>query len=322
MAEDEVVIQDAPPLIVDHEPEALRIAAAQRAPIQLQVGIRSEDVQVGPRGGQLREGLEALRHVRVVRVEEDHEVARGGASGGVLRRGFAAVVLAQERDPRAEGLESARDVVGGAVIADDHLVWREGLRQRGLDRFPDDVGGLVSRDQNGEPGTIAGFQPFSRRGSEEAPHDDPSSQATVSDTGASIGNDPAPTSGGWRIRPVRPSIVRRRVRLTAYMDSVEIGGAEISLGHLLAGLDPSIEVTMIGVDAAVVDQIAGRRPGTRAMTVTRVGGKADVKPIVQHVRAMRASRPDLVHVNLQSPWEGQYGILAGLLNRRPVVAVE
>lgn len=117
-------------------------------------------------------------------------------------------------------------------------------------------------------------------------------------------------------------MVRRRVRLTAYMDSVEIGGAEISLGHLLAGLDPSIEVTMIGVDAGVVAQIAERRPGTRAMTVTRVGGKADVKPIVQHVRAMRASRPDLVHVNLQSPWEGQYGILAGLLNRRPVVAVE
>jgi glycosyltransferase involved in cell wall biosynthesis len=117
-------------------------------------------------------------------------------------------------------------------------------------------------------------------------------------------------------------MVGHRVRLTAYMDSVEIGGAEISLGHLLAELDPSIEVSVLGVDDRVVDKIAAGRPGTSTMTVPHVRGKADVKRLAQHVRAVTASRPDLVHVNLQSPWEGQYGILAGLLARRPVVAVE
>lgn len=113
-----------------------------------------------------------------------------------------------------------------------------------------------------------------------------------------------------------------RVRLTAYMDSVEVGGAEIALGHLLAELDPSIEVTVLGVDPGVVEAIASRRTGSAESIVPVVRNKADLGGIARHVRAIRALRPDLLHVNLQSPWEGQYGILAGLLNRRPVVAVE
>jgi glycosyltransferase involved in cell wall biosynthesis len=117
-------------------------------------------------------------------------------------------------------------------------------------------------------------------------------------------------------------MVLRRVRLTAYMDSVEIGGAEISLGNLLTELDPSIEVTVLGVNAGVVEKIAARRGGSSTLTLPPVRGKADLGRIVKHVRAVRALRPDLLHVNLQSPWEGQYGILAGLINRRPVVAVE
>jgi glycosyltransferase involved in cell wall biosynthesis len=112
------------------------------------------------------------------------------------------------------------------------------------------------------------------------------------------------------------------LRLVAYMDSVEIGGAEISLGHLLTELDPAIEVTVLGVDGAVVAQIAERRAGSSAMTVPPVTSKWDLRPLLEHLRVVRSLDPDLVHVNLQSPWEGQYGILAGLLNRVPVVAVE
>jgi glycosyltransferase involved in cell wall biosynthesis len=112
------------------------------------------------------------------------------------------------------------------------------------------------------------------------------------------------------------------LHLVAYMDSVEIGGAEISLGNLLSELDPSIEVTVLGVDQAVVEQIASRRNGSSTTTVPPVQSKWDGRRLVEHLRAMRSLSPDLVHVNLQSPWEGQYGILAGLLSRVPVVAVE
>jgi glycosyltransferase involved in cell wall biosynthesis len=106
------------------------------------------------------------------------------------------------------------------------------------------------------------------------------------------------------------------------MDSVDIGGAEIALGHLLAELDPSIEVSVLGVDRGVAETIASRRPGSSVSIVPSVRNKTDIGPIAAHVRAIRALRPDLVHVNLWSTWEGQYAILAGLLNRRPVIAVE
>jgi glycosyltransferase involved in cell wall biosynthesis len=106
------------------------------------------------------------------------------------------------------------------------------------------------------------------------------------------------------------------------MDSIHVGGAEISLGHLLAELDPSIEVSVLGVRPRVVEAIASRRPGSSASIVPRVRNKADLGPIAAHVRAIRALRPEVLHVNLWSSWEGQYGVLAGLLYRCHVIAVE
>jgi glycosyltransferase involved in cell wall biosynthesis len=106
------------------------------------------------------------------------------------------------------------------------------------------------------------------------------------------------------------------------MDAVAVGGAEIVLGHLLAELDSSIEVSVLGVDRDVADTVASRRPGSPVSVVPPVRNKADLGPIAAHVRAVRDLRPDVLHVNLWSSWEGQYAILAGLLNRRPVVAVE
>jgi glycosyltransferase involved in cell wall biosynthesis len=53
-----------------------------------------------------------------------------------------------------------------------------------------------------------------------------------------------------------------------------------------------------------------------------VRNKADLPSIAAHIRTVRALRPDIVHVNLYSPFAGQYGLIAGLLARCPVVAVE
>lgn len=114
----------------------------------------------------------------------------------------------------------------------------------------------------------------------------------------------------------------RNPKLLAYTDSTAIGGAEQALAHLLTELDRSIRVAVLGVDPEVVDWLAARRPETESGVVPAPGTKANVAAIVSHIRAVRAAAPDLVQINLHSPWQGQYGILAGLLNAVPVVAVE
>ncbi len=113
------------------------------------------------------------------------------------------------------------------------------------------------------------------------------------------------------------------MRLVAYSDATVRGGAEQTLGTLLAALDPSVDVTVLGVEASVVDWIAERRPGASTHLVPPVGNKADAAAIRAHLRAVRDLRPDILHVNLATPWGGQYAQLAGLLARGVrVVAVE
>jgi glycosyltransferase involved in cell wall biosynthesis len=112
------------------------------------------------------------------------------------------------------------------------------------------------------------------------------------------------------------------MRLALYSDAMTVGGAEIAAGHLFAELDGAIEAVVVGVEPAVVTEIASWRPGTRQRIVRRVRNKADLRGIAAHARAMRAVNPDVLQVNLFSPWAAQYGILAGVLARTRVVAVE
>jgi len=112
------------------------------------------------------------------------------------------------------------------------------------------------------------------------------------------------------------------MQLAVYTDATSTGGAEMALGHLLAALDASIEVDVLGVDPLVLQTIASRRPSADVRVLSPVRNKSDLPNVAAHVRAITESRPSIVHVNLWSPWAGQYGILGGLIARRPVVAVE
>jgi glycosyltransferase involved in cell wall biosynthesis len=111
-------------------------------------------------------------------------------------------------------------------------------------------------------------------------------------------------------------------RLVAYTDAEQVGGAEISLGHLLAGLEAAHEVAVLGVDERVVSFLADRLPGAEARWVPPVRRKHDVPGVLAHVRGLRRLGPTVVHVNLKSPWDCPYGILAALLLRVPYVLVE
>jgi glycosyltransferase involved in cell wall biosynthesis len=112
------------------------------------------------------------------------------------------------------------------------------------------------------------------------------------------------------------------MRLVAYSDNVEWGGADVSMSHLLARLPPDFEVTVLGVSEAIVKRIAAGRATAARRIVPRPRSGHDWSSLSAHVSELRQLAPDLVHVNLSSPWSCQYCIAAaGLLRRSRVVAV-
>ena len=124
----------------------------------------------------------------------------------------------------------------------------------------------------------------------------------------------------------------KSVRLVAYTDAESLGGSEQApilggservLATLLGALSPRFEVTVLGVTPSVVEWIAGHRPGTRSYTVPPVRHKADIAPILAHIRAVRRLSPDIFHANLRHSWSAQYGILGAALTRGArIVAVD
>jgi glycosyltransferase involved in cell wall biosynthesis len=105
----------------------------------------------------------------------------------------------------------------------------------------------------------------------------------------------------------------RAVHVVVSTDSRGIGGAEISLAHLVATVDPGLQVDVLGVDDAVVARVAAGRPG--AATI--------VAPPRRHPGVLARLRPDVVHANLAVPWSGAVDLAAALaLPRTRVVAVQ
>jgi glycosyltransferase involved in cell wall biosynthesis len=112
------------------------------------------------------------------------------------------------------------------------------------------------------------------------------------------------------------------VRLVAYTDNVARGGADLSMSHLLARLDPSVDVTVVGVSAEIVEWVAAARPAAVPRVVPGPRSGHDWRSLAAHLSVLREAAPEIVHVNLSSPWACQYCIAAAGLRRRPhVVAV-
>lgn len=109
-------------------------------------------------------------------------------------------------------------------------------------------------------------------------------------------------------KPPRPG-VDRPLRVVAYTDSAGIGGAEISLGHLIATVSGDIDLTVLGISRLVVDAIAARRPLASRVVLTASGSFT----AAAHLTALLRLRPDVVHVNLCTPWAGATGLAAALM---------
>lgn len=112
------------------------------------------------------------------------------------------------------------------------------------------------------------------------------------------------------------------MKLVTYTDTQELGGADLSLMHLLGNLEPEIDATVVGVTPSIVDRIAAARPGTGTLVVPRQRNDHDWRSLAAHLSALRTLRPDVLHASLASPWSCQYAIAAATLVRLPrVVAV-
>ena len=103
------------------------------------------------------------------------------------------------------------------------------------------------------------------------------------------------------------------MHVAVYTDAPTYGGAEESLGNLLAELPSEYRVSVLGTNRAVIDAVARRRADSAVVLLPPVPSKRHVRALIRHIRAVRRLRPDVLHANLWTPWSCQYGILAGLL---------
>ncbi|MFC0529128.1 glycosyltransferase family 4 protein [Phytohabitans kaempferiae] len=106
-----------------------------------------------------------------------------------------------------------------------------------------------------------------------------------------------------------------RPRVLLYTSVSAVGGAEIALGNLVAGLGDTYDVHVAGIHEPVVRWLAGHSPGVPHHVA---GGGA-----VAHARMLRRVRPDLVQANLEVPWASPTLLGTALAAGRPrVVAVQ
>jgi glycosyltransferase involved in cell wall biosynthesis len=112
-------------------------------------------------------------------------------------------------------------------------------------------------------------------------------------------------------------------RIVVYTEAVGRGGAEVSLRNLLAALDTSYDVTVMGVDGEICAWVASARTGTEIVVVRPVRHKLAIGALIALRREIARLRPDVFHVNLREIADAQYAVAAALtVHGVDVVAVE
>jgi glycosyltransferase involved in cell wall biosynthesis len=105
------------------------------------------------------------------------------------------------------------------------------------------------------------------------------------------------------------------LRVGYLSDGHEMGGAEISLGHVLAGQPADLEATILATNAEVLEHLRSRRPDASAVLLPEIHSRLDTRAIAAHVRAVRALAPGILHVNQNRPWGNPWGLGAGIATR-------
>lgn len=111
----------------------------------------------------------------------------------------------------------------------------------------------------------------------------------------------------------------RPLHVLVYTDSAGIGGAEMSLGHLVAHVSDSFRITVAGVSPGVIEFVARQRPRTDSILMPVRGPQM----FFAHLRSFIRHSPDIIHCNLCTPWAGATALtVALLLPRTRVVRVD
>lgn len=109
------------------------------------------------------------------------------------------------------------------------------------------------------------------------------------------------------------------MRVVIYTDSAGLGGAEISLKHLVAHVSNDIDVAVIGTCQSVVDAVAAKNLQARRIVLPATG----IRSLIAHLQALHRLCPDIVHINTCTPWECATGLFSALtLTKARVVRVD
>ena len=110
------------------------------------------------------------------------------------------------------------------------------------------------------------------------------------------------------------------MRVTYVMDAAAWGGAETYVARLvqeLAGRITPVVITSAPVPPRLRDALPA---GVPLRTVEGVGRKGNWKAILRLIGAVRATKPDVVHVNQSTPAHNRYGLVAARLSGAACVA--
>ncbi|MBD2460895.1 glycosyltransferase family 4 protein [Oscillatoria sp. FACHB-1407] len=101
----------------------------------------------------------------------------------------------------------------------------------------------------------------------------------------------------------------RLPHVVIYTDAAGIGGAEISVGHLVATVSSHFQITVVGVVAEVVNAIADRRPDTVRVVLPAQG----IRSWMAHLATFQKLKPDIIHCNLCTPWACAIALFTSLV---------
>lgn len=98
------------------------------------------------------------------------------------------------------------------------------------------------------------------------------------------------------------------LQVMVYTDAMGIGGAELSLGHLVANVSNDIAMTVVGVSPLVVEAIAAQRSHAKRIVLPGTS----VQSLLSHIATFHRLQPELIHFNLCTPWACAIGLVAAL----------
>ena len=181
-ASDEACAENSQSLIVGDKRGLVAEQGALLA-VDLEERIGCDEIEIGPRRREVSERLESARLIRVVSIEDHDEVAGRCAHARIQRRRSAAVLLPEQHDLTAPGLEHPLERIRRSVIADDHFQRALRLRRHRSKRRTDSLSRLVRRDHDGERGRRSGRDVALGFGGEEHRHSVPALRLAVPPAG-------------------------------------------------------------------------------------------------------------------------------------------